>query len=177
YLTAGDRPFLGNPNADQHLVAISQIDAFFVFGLPISNLNGYWSMNDIRGRGGVVPLNTLTAVTPNDVRFIINGPGAAKLIGTPFGDVSRSTMTGPIFNQLNLSAFKNIRIGERVKMQIRAEAINALNHPQPGFGTGSGSAIPTLNLTNAGVRNTEFGENTDLTLARRVLQFALRITF
>jgi hypothetical protein len=177
YLTAGDRPFLGNPSADPRLVAISQIDAFFVFGIPIQNPTGYWSMNDFRGRNGAVATGTLTAVTPNDVHFVINGPGAAKLFGTPFGSVGRSTERGPIFNQLNLSLFKNIRVNERIKIQLRGEAINVLNHPNPGFGTGSGGAIPQLALTNAGVRFNAFGENTDIGFARRVVQLALRITF
>jgi len=177
YLTAGDRPFLGNPNADRRLVGISQIDAFYVFGIPIQDANGFWSVNDIRGRNGAFTGQVLTAVTPNDVHFIINGPGAAKLFGTPFGSVGRSTERGPIFNQLNLSLFKNIRVNERIRIQLRAEAINALNHPNPGFGTGSGNAIPQIALTNAGVKFNAYGENTDITMARRVVQFALRITF
>ena len=34
YLTAGDRPFAGNPNAPKGSVAISQVDAFLSFGNP-----------------------------------------------------------------------------------------------------------------------------------------------
>jgi outer membrane receptor protein involved in Fe transport len=177
YLTAGDRPFLGNSSVDPRQVGISQIDAFFVFGIPIQNANGFWSMNDIRGRNGAVSTLTLTPVSPNDVHFIINGPGAAKLFNTPFGSVGRSTERGPIFNQLNLSLFKNIRVTERVKIQLRGEAINALNHPNPGFGTGSGGAIPQMALTNAGVRFSAYGENSDIGFARRVIQVAFRLSF
>jgi hypothetical protein len=39
YLTAGDRPFIGNPNADERLVAISQVNAAMIFGIPAENLN------------------------------------------------------------------------------------------------------------------------------------------
>jgi outer membrane receptor protein involved in Fe transport len=34
YLTAGERPFYGNPNADARLVGISQLDANRVYGVP-----------------------------------------------------------------------------------------------------------------------------------------------
>jgi hypothetical protein len=173
YLTAGDRAFIGNMNVDEKLVAISQIDYYMTFtGAPIpTNPNGFWSMNSINSTG------TLVAVTPNDVRYIINGPGSAKIFGTPFGSAARNTEIGPIFNQFNLSVFKNIKIWERVKIQFRAEAFNAFNHPNPGYGVASGSAIGTISLTQAGFAGNEFANDTDITLANRVIQFGLRITF
>jgi hypothetical protein len=173
YLTAGDRSFAGNPNVDNGLVAISQIDAFMVFGpavAPISNANGFWSMNDLNN-------GVLTAVTPNDVRYIINGPGAAKIFGTPFGTSSRNTEVGPIFNQFNLSVFKNIRVWERLRLQFRAEAFNAFNHPNPGYGVASGGSFGTIALTQAGVEGNKFANDTDITLANRVIQLGLRIIF
>jgi hypothetical protein len=173
YLTAGDRAFIGNMNVDEKLVAISQIDYYMTFtGAPIpTNPNGFWSMNSINSTG------TLVAVTPNDVRYIINGPGAAKIFGTPFGTAARNTEVGPIFNQFNLSVFKNIKIWERVKIQFRAEAFNAFNHPNPGYGVASGSSFGTISLTQAGFSGNEFANDTDITLANRVVQFGLRITF
>jgi hypothetical protein len=171
YLTAGDRAFIGNPNADNRLVAISQIDAFMVFGAPLTDQNGFYSMNGFREGG------TWVATTPNDVRYVINGPGAAKIFGTPFGDATRNTERGPIFNQLNLSVFKNIRLWERVRLQFRAEAFNALNHPNPGFGVASGGSFGVIALTNAGVQGNEFGNDTDITLSSRVIQLGLRLTF
>ena len=176
YLTAGDRSFIGNPSAPNTEVGISQIDAFMVFGIPCSpapcNTNtGFWSMNELNLTG------TAVAVTPNDVRYIINGPGAAKIFGTPFGDATRNTERGPIFNQLNLSVFKNIRIWERVRLQFRAEAFNALNHPNPGFGVASGGSFGTIALTNAGNQGNMFANDTDISLSSRVIQLGLRLTF
>ncbi|MGH9947572.1 MAG: carboxypeptidase regulatory-like domain-containing protein [Pyrinomonadaceae bacterium] len=173
YLTAGDRSFIGNTSVDRGLVAISQVDAFLVFGpvtAPISNVNGFWLINDLNN-------GVLTAVTPNDVYYVINGPGSARIFGTPFGDASRNTEVGPIFNQFNLSVFKNIRVAERVRLQFRAEAFNAFNHPNPGVGVASGGSFGTINLTNAGVLGNQFANDTDITLANRVIQFGLRITF
>ena len=120
---------------------------------------------------------TAVAVTPSDVRYIINGPGSAKIFGTPFGSATRNTEVGPIFNQVNLSVFKNIRIWEKLRIQLRAEAFNAFNHPNPGFGVASGGSFGTINLTNAGFQTNEFGNDTDNSLSSRVIQLGLRITF
>src|ERR1051325_6462851 len=54
YLTAGDRPFIGNPNADRRQVAISQPDAAVLFGCPLTNINGFYSLNQINGAGQCV---------------------------------------------------------------------------------------------------------------------------
>jgi hypothetical protein len=86
-------------------------------------------------------------------------------------------LRGPIFNQLNLGLFKNIKIGERVTFQLRMEAINALNHPNPGFGTGSGGYLPSINIGNAGAPGAGFAEFKDIEYARRTIQFGARLTF
>jgi outer membrane receptor protein involved in Fe transport len=176
YLTAGDRAFIGNSSVDNGLVGISQIDAFLAFGIPCSpapcNTNtGFWSVNELNISGNTV------AVTPNDVHYIINGPGAAKIFNNPFGTASRNTEMGPIFNQVNLSVFKNIKVWERVRIQLRGEAFNAFNHPNPGFGVASGGSFGTIQLLNAGVEGNAFANDTDITLANRVIQLGLRITF
>ena len=114
---------------------------------------------------------------PSDVRYIINGPGAALLFGTPFGNVARNTEHGPIYNQFNLSVFKNINVRERVKVQLRAEAFNVLNHPNPGFGVARGGFIPVINLTSAGVPGAAFNNFQDIEYAPRVIQVAIRVVF
>ena len=175
YLTAGDRPFLANPNADRRQVGISQIDAAIIYGVPIENINGFWSQTAINATGDLVP------VTLNDVKYIFNGPGAAKIFNTPFGTSGRGVERGPIFNQLNLGVFKNIKIVERLTVQLRGEAFNVLNHPNPGFGAAVTSTalgyIPTNNINLAGNPGNAFGENDDISYARRVVQVGLRIIF
>jgi outer membrane receptor protein involved in Fe transport len=174
YLTAGDRPFLGNPNADKRLVGINQVDASLLFGVPVTNPNGFYSLNALNSTGDVV------GVTPNDVRFIFNGPGAAQVFGTPFGDSPRNALRGPIFNQLNASLFKNIKVMERLTVQLRGEAFNVLNHPNPGFGVvvpNGANAFPQINVGLAGSPGNAFAENKDIEYARRVVQVGLRIIF
>ncbi|HKZ78921.1 MAG TPA: TonB-dependent receptor [Pyrinomonadaceae bacterium] len=173
--TAGEplRPFIGNPTADPHLVAISQVDAAFMFGIPASDLNGFWSYNELNRSFSTV------AVTPSQVRFILNGPGAARIFGTPFGDMPRNYLRGPAINALNLGVFKNTNVTEGIKIQFRAEFFNALNHPSPGYGDGSlaGASLPDIFIGDASFEGSAFADKRDMELNRRVIQFGLRIIF
>ncbi|HEV8429859.1 MAG TPA: carboxypeptidase regulatory-like domain-containing protein [Pyrinomonadaceae bacterium] len=171
YLTAGDRPFLGNISADERQVAISQPDAAVLFGCPLTNINAFYSLNQINRNSQCV------ATTPNDVRFIFNGPGAARIFGTPFGDSPRNYLRGPIFNQLNLSVFKKIKLWENMKLELRAEAFNVLNHPNPGFGVAAGGYLPSINIGTAGNPTSAFAEHGDISLANRVVQVGFRFVF
>ena len=82
---------------------------------------------------------------PGEV-FFDNGPGQ-------FGTLARSTINGPLFTQLDMSLTKSIRINERMRFQIRADAFNVLNHTN--FLTGI--LTPGLNLN--GTSNTIFNVN------------------
>jgi len=180
YLSGGSsgneplRPFLGNASAPQNTVGISQIDAFLFFSRTIfptiTDLNGFLSLNDLNN--GVI-----RSVTPNDVRFIYNGPGSAKIFGTPYGNVPRYYLVGPPINQMNLGVFKNTRVFEKLNVQFRAEFFNVLNHPNPGYGVTRATAIPNTLLDNAGNAATPFADNTSFARARRRIQFGLRINF
>jgi hypothetical protein len=174
YLSGGEslRPFIGNPNAPQTSVGISQIDAFIFGKIPVvTDQNGFLSLNDLNN-------SVIRAVTPNDVRFVYNGPGAAKLFGTPYGNTPRYYLAGPILNQLNLGFFKNTRVFENVRVQFRAELFNALNHPNIGYGVTRNSSLPLSELIdNAGNASSPFADDSRIQLARRVVQFGLRISF
>jgi len=179
YLTAGDRPFAANPNADIRLVGITRIDAFLLGRIPATAVT-------TATQGEFINLTALQAngsiqvVTPNDVRYIFNGPGAAQVFGTPYGSSGRGTERGPIFNQLNMGLFKNIKVWENLQLQLRGEAFNILNHPQPGIGsavTGGTNHLPNINVNNAGVFGAAFAETASQTYARRVVQVGLRVIF
>jgi hypothetical protein len=116
-------------------------------------------------------------VTPNDVHFIFNGPGAASIFGTPFGTSARNSLRGPKLNQLNMSVFKNTKIGERFTFQIRGEAYNVLNHPNPGYGVNGAGYLPDFFVEDAGNAGAGFAENKDIEFARRVIQLGVRIIF
>jgi outer membrane receptor protein involved in Fe transport len=176
YLTSGDRPFVTNPNADPRLVGISQLDAALIYGANIQNINGFYSINQLNSTGNEVPVN------PSDVHFIVNLPGSARLFGTPFGSATRNSLRGPALNQLNMGLFKNIKVGERLTLQLRGEAYNVLNHPQPGYGVNSNAVggfgyIPDFFVEDAGVSGSNFADNQDIELSRRVIQVGLRIIF
>jgi outer membrane receptor protein involved in Fe transport len=177
YITAGDRPFVGNPNADPRLVAIDQLSAnlFFDnpdagFSVPVTNVNGFYSLNALN-QGSVVP------VSPNDVHFIVNLPNSARIFGTPFGNAGRNILRGPALNQLNASLFKNIKINERLSLQLRGEAYNVLNHPNPGYGVNAAGYLPDFFTEDAGVPNSSFANNQDIELARRIIQVGIRVVF
>jgi outer membrane receptor protein involved in Fe transport len=171
YLTSGERPFIGNPNADKRLVGISQTDAFLLFDAPLTNPRGFYSLNQINLNGNFV------AVNPADVRYIVNLPGAAAIFNTPFGDSPRNSLLGPMLNQLNLGLFKHINIGERWKLELRAEAYNFLNHPNPGYGVNGAGYLPDFFVEDAGVPGSAFAQNSDIEKSRRVVQFGLRLSF
>lgn len=173
YLTAGQRAFIGNPNAPETSVGISAIDAFIIYGAPAvaGNSTVFYSMNIANQTGAWVP------VSPNDVRLIINAPGSAKIFNTPFGNMPRNFLKGPGINQLNMSVFKTTKVGEGLKVQFQASAFNVLNHPNPGYGVNAAGYLPSIVLDNAGVKGGGFADKGDIRLARRVVQFGLRIIF
>jgi hypothetical protein len=86
-------------------------------------------------------------------------------------------LRGPAINQLNMSLFKNIKIGERTKLQLQATAINVLNHPNPGYGTNAAGYLPNIVPENAGRSGLGFAEFKDIEKARRVVQFGMRLIF
>jgi outer membrane receptor protein involved in Fe transport len=168
------RPFAGNANAPKDKVGITDVDACIFFGFcgtsggnPIlrPSSTGYYLLNDLNT--STAANRVYTSVTPNDVRFIYNGPGAAIRFGTPFGNVGRNTFRGDRNENVDLNLFKTFRITERVNLQYRLQMINAFNHPNFG--------IPnSINLDNAGTTFFNFQENNG---GRRVLSMGLRLSF
>jgi outer membrane receptor protein involved in Fe transport len=165
------RPFFGNLNAPLTSVGITDVDACLFYakcgtsaGQPLFNASptGFYLFNDLNK---AVPV--FTPVTPNDVRFIVNGPGAAQRFGSPFGNVPRNFLTGDRVEALDFSVFKTTRVTERIAIQYRLNLFNALNHPNFG--------IPnSIQLDQAGNTFGNFQENNG---GRRTIEMALRVTF
>ncbi|MFY9608012.1 MAG: carboxypeptidase regulatory-like domain-containing protein [Blastocatellia bacterium] len=166
------RPFFGNPNAPRTEVGISQVDAALIFGVPVQNIDGFWSLNQLQGNGNLVN------VTKDQVRYIFNGPGAARIFNSPFGTVPRGQEIGMKLNNLNLGIFKTFRIRENMKIRFSVDMFNALNHPNPGVGfiANETSAVPDIFVDDAGT-STPFGDFTEVQLARRAIQFGLKFIF
>ena len=66
--------------------------------------------------------------TPRSTGF--DGTANSCVPGTRhFGNEGRNSLVGPPFRQLDFSVFKNTNITERVKLELRFEFYNLLNHP------------------------------------------------
>lgn len=165
------RPFSGSPTAPNGSVGITDVDACLFYvkcggttALPIflPSPTGFYSMNDLNKATPV-----FTAVKPTDVRFIINGPGAAQVFNTPFGNIGRNTFNGDPIANVDGSVFKTTRVTERVSVQYRLNFFNAFNHPN--FGTPN-----SPRLDQAGTTFFNFVENSG---GRRQMEMALRIMF
>jgi filamentous hemagglutinin family protein len=108
--------------------------------------------------------------------FFDNGPGQ-------FGNLARSTINGPLFTQLDMSLTKNIKLSERMRFQIRADAFNVMNHTN--FLTGlltPGLALGGTGNTILNVNSPTFGQLTQAntiggTGLNRIIQVAGRFEF
>jgi hypothetical protein len=90
-------------------------------------------------------------------------------IGT-FGDTGRNDMRRPGMFNLNTSLFRHFDVSEKVKLELRGEAFNALNHPYLYlfYSGGAYGSVETLGPT--------FGQ---ITYAGdpRLMQVALKLRF
>lgn len=84
------------------------------------------------------------------------------------GNMEPNFLHGPWYFDWDASIIKNIRITERVRFQMRAEAFNLLN--QARFTTGN-------QFTSANINSSTFGRSTATFPAPRVIQFVGRIEF
>lgn len=149
-------------------------------------LLGGWQLNGIVIAQTGTPFNVTVPGDPANVglgsqRPNIIGPtssdcGQGKLTGCiansafalpsdfTYGNAGRNLLRGPSLVTCDLSTFKNISLRERLRLQIRGEAFNLLNHP---------------NFSNpASVFSTAaFGNITATSTNNRQLQLAVKVTF
>jgi Carboxypeptidase regulatory-like domain/TonB dependent receptor-like, beta-barrel len=92
------------------------------------------------------------------------GPGTpwAKAAEGQFGNAERGSLRGPAFFQTDLSIFKNFRITEGVKAELRAEVFNLFNNVNLGLPTTevdnpNAGRITGLQFPNARMRQWQFG--------------------
>lgn len=143
----------------------------FATGLPLAVTSGLGI--DWGGIGDLVD-----TVTPRPDAICNPNKGAPNTIGQWFntqcyaavpagllrpGNASPFSAWGPGYQQWNVSVFRNVKLGERAHMQIRAESFNVLNHANPStVGTSLGA--------------TNFGQITGMREARN-LQLGLKLGF
>jgi hypothetical protein len=107
--------------------------------------------------------------------YNVNGPNAPRLVQlNAFGLRNVPTTLDNVRNQpyslANLSLTKNFQMGEGKRLQIRAESINAFNHPYFGAGIG-------LNPGSSTAPNAAFGFVTAQRNNPRDIQLGAKFTF
>jgi hypothetical protein len=92
---------------------------------------------------------------------------------TPYGPPGRTTLTGPGYNRIDISAFKSFAVYRETNLEFRADIFNLFNTPafgEPGNTLGSGfGQITSERFGGTGTA----GETPDA----RVVQFALKYFF
>jgi len=191
------RPFIGSVNAPINTVGIFASDLCRTFfgvtpannaafpgacNTAITPANALLSFNSLNinpanAQGGFLtgqgtkPGQTPVTVTPNDVRFIVNGGIAQQLFGTPFGNAPRNGFSDAIQNTANLSVIKNFKLGERMGFEVRATAVNVLNH------FNFAGVDPVLENAGRTGNATGFGDPSLTTAAGRTFFLGGRFTF
>jgi hypothetical protein len=110
--------------------------------------------------GPVVEGNPNRWFNPN--AFVLPPPGT-------YGNLGRGVFSGPGLAELDLSLFKNVSITERVKLQVRAEFFNALNHTN--FGTPNAIVFSGTRISSTA------GLITSTATTSRQIQFGMKLTF
>lgn len=167
------RPFFGNPKAPRDSVGINQVDAALLNGVLFAvpafavDPNGFFDY-------AALFAGQVKAVSRDQVRYIFNGPGAAKFFGTPFGTVPRNFEAGPILNNVNLGIYKNFRVRENLTFRLSMDMFNVFNHPNPSVGFIAGGSTPDSVIEDAG---TTFNRYDEINYARRAIQLGVKIIF
>lgn len=101
----------------------------------------------------------------------VPGQGAAAPCPWPSNMARRNSFRGPNSWVLNMGVYKNISVTERVKLQLRGEMYNALNHPNDYIDGNTIDVSSSVDASgNVGLVNVKKYDKRDV-------QFALRISF
>ena len=110
--------------------------------------------------GSIVEGNPNQWFNPN--AFVLPAAGT-------YGNLGRGVLRGPGLAELDLSAFKNIALTERIGLQIRSEFFNALNHAN--FGTPNAIVFSGTQVSSTA------GLITSTATTSRQIQFGMKLTF
>jgi hypothetical protein len=98
--------------------------------------------------------------------------------GTRLGNAGRNQLIGPSLHVFDLSLIKNTNLGERLKLQFRAEAFNLFNWTNFSvLDRTSAQLFSFANATNTFSRIASAGALNSTSTSSRQLQFALKLTF
>ncbi|HEX6183950.1 MAG TPA: carboxypeptidase regulatory-like domain-containing protein [Pyrinomonadaceae bacterium] len=185
--------------------AVYQMPSLKDWGAAANAFLGGWQLNTIISYYGGIPLDVFTGAPPNYIglratpssggfrpnlvpgqpiyldtsdptRYLNPAAFAVPAPGT-FGNLSRGLVRQPGLTNVDFSLNKNFALGERARLQFRAEFFNLLN--QAGFNGFGNNAFIVSSLTGGGVsvaNNGAFGLlNSDR--GPRNIQFGLKLSF
>lgn len=146
-----------------------QANGIYTFrtGMPsTASLSSALASQEVNTGGSDRPNQIAPAALPSGQRSLKQYFNTAAFVALPvasyqFGNAGRDTIRGPGFSNLDCSLFKNFRIKERFRLQVRGEFFNVANHPnygQPGtsFGSATFGTITSL-AANASMRQVQLG--------------------
>jgi hypothetical protein len=131
-LLADAKPFANAAVSGWTLSAIATLES----GFPFSPQLGYNPTGSGDSRNPVRPnvnpaftgsLYTTGSTAQRVAQYFNPAAFSAPAYGT-VGNLSRDTLTGPGYNDLDLSLAKSTQVTKRVRAQFRAEFFNVLNH-------------------------------------------------
>jgi hypothetical protein len=143
------------------------------------------------GNGCVVYPNVIGDPFSNvPAGYLFNPAAFAQPEPGTFGNEGRNSLRGPRLTVMNLSLGKQFHFGERFGLELRADFVNALNHPSfqaPHSDIGSacvvagGAAIP-CGSSNFGIIDSSApgfgpGNHNGIAVAPRSGQLSARFTF
>jgi hypothetical protein len=182
---ANAKPFANAAISGWTLSAIATLES----GFPFSPQLGYNPTGSGDSRNPVRPnvnpaftglLYTSGSTAQKVAQYFNPNAFTAPAYGT-VGNVSRDSLTGPGYNDLDLSLAKTTQINERIRLQFRAEIFNILNHTN--LGTPSETVLssgPTqgtaANQTTAAVYSPTAGSITSAATTRQI-QLGLKLLF
>jgi hypothetical protein len=157
--------FVHAVSKDWRLSAIYQAQSGFPFTISV--------FGDTANAGTLLGENPIRANYTGQPVFDANSRTADRWFYTAafttpaaftFGNVGRNTVYGPGRQTLDLALQREFAMTETIKVQVRAEAFNALNHTN-------------LGTPNRFVNTPQFGTITEAATPGREIQFGLRVSF
>ena len=157
--------FVNAVSKDWRLSAIYQAQSGFPFTISV--------FGDTANAGTLLGENPIRANYTGQSVFDANSRTADRWFNTAafttpaafrFGNVGRNTVYGPGRQTLDLALQREFAMTETIKVQVRAEAFNALNHTN-------------LGTPNRFVNTPQFGTITEAATPGREIQLGLRVSF